>query len=369
MSSLQLIREQKRALVRPYIQGSNAASWLEIVTTVVPLGLLWWAAVVSLSVSLWLTLVIVLLLSLLMTRALVLMHECGHGSLFRSQKLNRIFGFMFGVLAGMPQFVWSEHHNYHHANNGNWEKYRGPLATASVEEYAAMSRGGQRRYRMARSIVLAPLGGFAYLTFNPRFNWLKGSIGLLIHVVRSKIAAPAVSMKEHAAGFKTCLWTSARQYRHMSWNNVALLCAWAAMCWLVGAGTFFAIYLISVSFAGGVGIALFTVQHNFEHSYASESAHWDYDRGAIEGTSFLILPRWLNWFTANIAYHHIHHLSSRIPNYRLAACHNENQQLFHDVTRVKLSEIPRSLKCILWDTRAQRIISVAEYQRQIAPLH
>jgi omega-6 fatty acid desaturase (delta-12 desaturase) len=137
------------------------------------------------------------------------------------------------------------------------------------------------------------------------------------------------------------------------------------MCWAIGTTRFFTIYLISVSLAGGAGILLFTVQHNFEHSYASDSSHWDYDTGAIEGTSFLILPRWLNWFTANIGFHHIHHLSSRIPNYRLIGCHNEYRHLFTDVTRVKLAQIPKALKYILWDARAQRIISVAEYRQQM----
>jgi omega-6 fatty acid desaturase (delta-12 desaturase) len=116
--------------------------------------------------------------------------------------------------------------------------------------------------------------------------------------------------------------------------------------------------------AGGAGIVLFTVQHNFEHSYASGDDGWDYITAAIQGTSFLVLPRWLNWFTSNIAYHHIHHLSAKIPNYCLAKCHSEYQHLFSDVTRIKLSQIHTALKHILWDTRARRIISVAEYQLQ-----
>ena len=134
-----------------------------------------------------------------------------------------------------------------------------------------------------------------------------------------------------------------------------------------GTARFFTLYLISGSLAAGAGVVLFTVQHNFKHSYASDGGHWDYDTGAIEGTSFLILPRWLNWFTANIAYHHIHHLSARIPNYRLIGCHDEYRELFTDVTRVKLSQVPKALKYILWDTRAQRIISVAEYRKQVNP--
>jgi len=132
----------------------------------------------------------------------------------------------------------------------------------------------------------------------------------------------------------------------------------------IGWELFFAVYIVSVSLASAIGIMLFTVQHNFEHSYASSDEGWDYDTAAIEGTSFLVLPGWLNWFTASIGYHHIHHLSASIPNYRLAECHAENQQLFSAVTRVRLSEIPKALSYILWDTRARRIISVAEFESQ-----
>ena len=362
MPSILRIKQQKHLIIRRYAKADNAKALAESLATLVPLALIWWAAVLSVSISRWLTAAIVLLLTLFTIRVLVMMHDCGHGSLFRTRRFNHAFGFLFGVLSGMPQYVWSRHHDYHHANNGNWEKFRGPLTTPSVDEYSAMSVARQRLYRYTRSILLAPFGGFVYLIFNPRFTWLKGSIGLLIHVVKSQLAQPGVSMKQHAAGYKSQYWKSAKEYRHMLWNNVALLSTWTLMCWAVGAGLFFAIYVSSLSLAGGAGIALFTVQHNFEHSYAAGSAEWDYDTGTIMGTSFLILPHWLNWFTANIGYHHIHHLSARIPSYRLADCQNENRDLFAGVARVKLSQIHSALKYILWDTRAQRIISVAEYR-------
>ena len=145
---------------------------------------------------------------------------------------------------------------------------------------------------------------------------------------------------------------------------MALLSVWVLMCCAIGPALFFKVYLISVSLAGGAGIALFTVQHNFEHAYATGNEGWDRDTAAIRGSSFLILPRWLNWFTANIAHHHIHHLSARIPNYCLLKCHKEYEHLFADVSRVKLSQIPKALKCILWDTHLRRIISIAEYELQ-----
>jgi omega-6 fatty acid desaturase (delta-12 desaturase) len=228
-----------------------------------------------------------------------------------------------------------------------------------------MSGMQQRMYRAKCSIASAPVTGFIYLIFNPRFTWITGSIGLVIHIVRNKLAHPNVSLQRHAASYETRHWKSSKEYWHMFWNNIVLLGTWVIMCWACGTALFLSIYVISVSVAGGAGIVLFTVQHNFNHAYAADSKRWDYDTGAIEGTSFLILPRWLNWFTANIGYHHIHHLSANIPNYCLVKCHDEYQHLFPDVTRVKLSQIHNALKCILWDTRAQQIISVAEYRRQI----
>jgi omega-6 fatty acid desaturase (delta-12 desaturase) len=365
VSSIPRIKEQKRAIIRRHAQADDVRGLTQVLTALASLVLLWWAAVLSVHVSQWLTVAAVLLISLFSLRVFVLMHECGHGSLFRTQWLNRAFGFLLGVVSGMPQYVWSRHHNYHHAHNGNWEKYRGLYTTLSVDEYAAMTNAQQRIYRLKCSIAFTPLAGLIYVIFNPRFTWLKGSIGFVSHIIKRKVAQPNLSMKAHAASFVARYWQSDEEYWHMFWNNVVLLSVWVLMCWAFGTVLFFSIYLISASLAGAAGVVLFTVQHNFKHSYASDGRHWDYDTGAIEGTSFLILPRWLNWFTANIAYHHIHHLSAKIPNYRLVRCHKEYRHLFSDVTRLKLSHVPKALKYILWDTRAQRIISVAEYRQQM----
>jgi omega-6 fatty acid desaturase (delta-12 desaturase) len=365
VSSIDCIKQQQRAMIGRYNKSDNIKGSTQVLTTLVPLVLIWWVAVLGATASRWLTAAAMLLITLFTLRVFALMHECGHGSLFRSHWLNRASGFLLGVVSGMPQYVWSQHHNYHHAHNGNWEKYRGPYTTPSIGEYAAMTDAQRRIYRLKCSIAAAPLVGFIYLIFNPRFTWVKGSIGLVAHTVRKKAAQPSVSMRKHAATYETRYWESAKEYWHMFSNNVVLLSLWVLMCWAFGTTLFFTIYLISLSIAGGAGIILFTVQHNFEHAYASDSKRWDYTTGAIRGTSFLILPRWLNWFTVNMGYHHIHHLSAKIPNYCLVKCHNEYQHLFADVTRVKLSQFHNALKCILWDTHAQRIISVSEYQKQI----
>ena len=359
------IRRQKQAMINRYGKSDDLKALTQVLTTLVPFTLLWWTAILYARVSYWLVAAMVPLIMLFALRVFALMHECGHGSLFRSRVLNRGIGFLLGVVAGMPQYVWSQHHNYHHAHNGNWEKYRGPYATLSVDEYAALTAAQQRMYRRKCSLAAAPVAGFIYLIFNPRFTWMKGTIGLVLHLIRRKVAQPAVSVREHAAAYRTRYWKTSREYWHMFWNNVVLLSVWALMCWACGAALFFSVYLLSVSFAGGIGIVLFTVQHNFEHAYATDSEHWDLDTGAMEGTSFLVLPRWLNWFTANIGYHHVHHLSANIPNYMLAKCHHEYQHLFLDVRRLKLSQVRAALECILWDASTHRIISLAEYRQRI----
>jgi acyl-lipid omega-6 desaturase (Delta-12 desaturase) len=364
LSSLSLVKQQKRAIIGQRYRTDNVKGFTQVFTTLVPVAALWFCVALSATVSLWLTAGVTVLITLFLVRAFVLMHECGHGSLFRTAWLNRAFGFLFGVLAGMPQFVWARHHAYHHATNGDWEKYRGALNILTVDEFNALTAYQQRRYLLVRNIWMAPLGGFVYLIFNPRFTWLMGTLGLVGHLLKGKFARPGTPLNEIAAGFKTRYWKDGKEYWHMTWNNAALLSLWALMSWAIGPALFFSVYLCSVSLAGAAGLVLFTVQHNFEHSYAAGSEDRDADAAAIQGTSFLDLPRWLGWFTANIAYHHIHHLSSRIPNYCLAECHNENRELFSDITRIRLRDIPQALKCILWDVRARRIIAVAEYRQQ-----
>jgi len=177
LSSIHIIKEKKPALILKHARAEDTRGLTQVLVTLALFALVWWAAVLSVNVSLWLTAPAILLVSLFSVRVFALMHECGHGSLFRTQQLNRTFGFLLGVLSGMPQYVWSQHHSYHHAHNGDWEKYRGPYTTLSVDEYAALTNGQQLLYRGKCSIALAPFVGFIYLIFNPRFTWLKGSIG------------------------------------------------------------------------------------------------------------------------------------------------------------------------------------------------
>ena len=347
-------QSRKRAIVNGYATPSDWRGLLQMLSVFAPLAALWWVVRQGAHRSPWIAVAATLLLSLFLLRGFVLMHDCGHNSLFRSRSLNRIGGFLLGVLAGMPQPVWAENHRYHHTTNGNWAKYRGPLNVACVSDYLAMDAGQRRRYRYTRDILLSPVAGCLYFLVNPRITWLRASVHLL-----RRLAARAVGREAPAdAALPGC--PSMAHYRHMTWNNLVLLAACGAMAWAIGPWLFLACYIVSGSLAGGYGIVLFTVQHNFEHAYASADEGWDRDAAALHGTSFLVLPRWLNWITADAAYHHVHHLCASVPNYRLAACHREHAQFFSGVTRVGLFEIPAALKHVLWDLAARRLVSVEE---------
>src|ERR1700730_3300838 len=199
VSSIRRIKEQKHDIISRHAQADNVKAFTQVLTTLTLFALLWWAALMSVHISYWLTATAIFAISLFTLRAFTLMHECGHGSLFQTQRLNRAFGFILGVVSGMPQYVWSQHHNFHHANNGNWEKYRGLYTTLSVDEYAAMTPAQQRMYRRKCSIATAPVAGLIYVIFNPRFNWLKGSISFVSHVIKGKVTQPNLSIKAHAA--------------------------------------------------------------------------------------------------------------------------------------------------------------------------
>lgn len=358
MCSSDRLTDTKKEIVSRYSKKSDAIAALQLATTFIPYFAAWYLAIASVSVSWWLTAGFTGLICLFLLRVFVLMHECGHRALFKTGRYNQIAGFFLGVICGMPQYVWSKNHAFHHATNGNWDQYRGPLASLSLKEFNALTPRQQRTYRMTRNIAFAPVGGFLYLIFNPRYTWIKGSLALLAHLIKGKATSPGTSLSDLAASFQPRYWKTWKDYRHMTANNLVLLSIWLVMCLTVGPALFFTIYLVSLSLSGAGGIILFTVQHNFEGSWAADEANWDYNRAAVEGTSFLVVPAWLNWFTANIAYHHIHHLSASIPNYQLAACHREYSHLFTDVKRIRLRDIPAALRNNLWDVYNRRITSV-----------
>jgi acyl-lipid omega-6 desaturase (Delta-12 desaturase) len=361
------LKLRKRALVEQYARPSDLRGGMAVASTLLPLAGLWratadfggqWGPAV---------LLMVLPMSLLLLRSFALLHDCGHGSLFRNARLNRAFGFAFGVISGMPQYVWSQHHHYHHTTNGNWSRYRGPLAILSVDEFEALTPQQQRRYVQARHPAMAPLAGLLYLIVQPRVSWIRGTLDLTAHILREKLLHPDAPLHAHAAQFRSRYWKTSVEYRHMTLNNLVLLGLWILMSLWMGPSVFFGLYLLAAALAGAAGLVLFTVQHNFEHSYAGDDREWDYDEAALYGSSFLVLPRWLNWCTADIGYHHVHHLSARIPCYRLTACHQDNEALFSAVPRLTLADIRPSLDYLLWDTTGRRLLTVADHRAGLAP--
>ena len=358
------LKTEKNALIKEYAIRSNLKAFIQTTTTIVPYFVLLYAAIESLKISYWLSAGLTLLLTLFVIRVFVMLHDCGHNCLYVNPRENKIAGFVFGVLCGVPQYVWSKHHDYHHSTNGNWNKYRGPLAVLSVDQYAELTDKQKKTYANQRRIRMAPLAGFLYFIFNPRFTWIKGSIEYTLYFIKQKLSDTSIPSNEINNKFKTKYWNTWQEYQHMSANNIVLLIAWVFAASYFGVIEFFSIYIIALSLGGAIGLILFTVQHNFEDSYAAGDEDWNYFTAALDGTSLLKLPKILNWFTADIAYHHIHHLSARIPNYNLVKCHLKYEPLFERVKQIKLSEIPHSFKYILWDNHTQKIISVEQYNSQ-----
>jgi len=344
-----------RAKLRPYFAKSNAIASMQIANTLVPFVALWGAYIFWIEHLKVIFIPVAFLISLFILRSFVLMHDCGHGSLFQSRWANSAIGFVLGVITGMPQFVWSKNHTYHHNTNGDWVKYGGVFNILSTDRYLALSPKKRKLYWLFRQPGILIPAGFVYVVFSPRFNWMMGHISIGSQVARALFRLRFSEAVNALKRWETKYWKGKRDYFHMTANNLVLISIWILMAWLIGAYEFFLLYLVSTSLAGSIGILVFTIQHNFEGSYATDTARVNPYRAALEGTSMLVLPKVLNWFTADIAYHHVHHLSSAIPNYRLKACHKEHQDLFVGVKRYSWRDVFSTFRYQLWDPQLQKI--------------
>lgn len=348
--------------LKPFINSSNSLGWWQIANTVVPYGVLWWAAVSCLQHRSWLVVPVVGLMVLFLARCFSLMHDCGHNSLFRDRGVNRRVGFVLGIIAGIPQLPWSRGHAFHHRHNGNWEKYKGPSALVSVRDYNNLSPGRQLLYRLLRHPLMLIPGGFFYLVIKPRVELLAGLAGMLHHCVDGVGRSPNMGKGDILSSHRSRWWHSPEEARDLLLNNLAVVASWIALSRLVGAGTFWSIYAPVMACGAAIFICIFFIQHNFPGSYAHASADWNAFNGTIEGTSDLQLPALLNWFSADIGCHAIHHLCEAIPNYNLQACQQRNAHLLQRVKRLHLRDIPACFAYILWDEQAGRLATVAEQQ-------
>jgi omega-6 fatty acid desaturase (delta-12 desaturase) len=280
----------------------------------------------SLAYSYWLTLALALPAAGFLVRIFIIQHDCGHGSFFNTRKANDLLGAICGVLTMTPYLYWRKSHAIHHASAGSLEdRGVGDIYTMTVKEYLQQSRWGRLKYRLYRHplilFVLAPT--FLFLVLH-RF--------------------PLPESKS---------WKRERASVH--WTNLAIAILIIGLSLIIGLKSFLLIQLPIIIVAATLGTWLFFVQHQFEDTYYANENNWDYTLAALQGSSYYQLPRVLQWFTGNIGFHHIHHLSPRIPNYRLQKCHEENP-LFQQVVVLTLWTSLQSIFLSLWDEEQKKLV-------------
>lgn len=345
-------------VLNPYMKSDDRRAAFQILNTVIPYVGLWVLAIKAAAISLWLLPPIIVLMVLFLLRCFSLMHDCGHYSLFRSKAVNRLVGFLLGAVNAMPQYAWSRDHAYHHKTNGDWERYRGIADFLSVEEFSQLNETDQKLYGLIRQPIMTLPGGFFYLAIQPRLVLVLGICDFVSYGIACLRRDSNMGLGAIISSHQSKHWKTKGEFWDLLLNNIFVVSSWLMMCYLIGPILFLSLYSIILAIAGAVFICIFFVQHNFEGSYARKTADWDYIYGAIEGSSYLKLPAILRWFTADISYHNIHHLSERIPNYNLAACHRENSHLLENVKTLRLSEMMGCARFILWDADTNSLVPI-----------
>ena len=301
----------------------NKSIW-QVVNSVGPFLLLWGIMLYAYQFSPWISLALTIPTAGFMVRVFIIFHDCGHGSFFKSRKANHIVGTITGILTFTPYFQWRYEHAVHHATSGDLDKRgTGDVTTMTVDEYKAASFWKRVSYRIYRN-------PFVMFVIGPLFMFL------LVHRLINK------------EGRKQERWS-------VVYTNVVLFAIAVIMYFTIGLKAYLLMQIPVLLMAGGAGIWLFYVQHQFEDVYWERNEKWDYVAAAIQGSSFYKLPKLFQWFSGNIGFHHIHHVSSRIPNYYLEKCHVENE-VFKRVKPVTLRTSLKSAKFRLWDEAEQRLV-------------
>jgi omega-6 fatty acid desaturase (delta-12 desaturase) len=312
-----------KEIVKQYQQPSTWRAVWQMVNTLVPYTLLWYGIYLSLSISWWLTVPLAILAGIFLIRIFIIFHDCGHGSFFESRAANDVVGFITGLLTLTPFYQWRWDHAIHHATSVHLDKRgTGDLWTLTVQEYLESSRWRRFAYRLARNpivlFVIAPL---------------------FVLVFKQRLPSPNANRRERDS---------------VLWMNLAVFAMAVGLSAIFGIVPYLLVQLIVIAVAGSAGFWLFYVQHQFEGVYW-EREDWDYTAAALQGSSFYKLPRVLQWFTGNIGYHHIHHLSSRIPNYNLERCHKAHL-MFQGVKPMTLLASLKSLNYRLWDEQRKKLV-------------
>jgi omega-6 fatty acid desaturase (delta-12 desaturase) len=327
-------RPAQRSLAT-YAQPRLARGLLDIATSVVPYLALSVLSFATLGVSPALTGALAVIAAGFLVRTFIVFHDCGHGSLLPSKRANRYVGRVAGLLVLAPFGRWRHDHAVHHATSGDLERRGvGDIVTLTVEEYYARSRRGRLGYRVARNaLVMFGVGPIVAMVIGPR--------------IATRAQRPRM--------------------RHSVLSTDAVLAAVVlALCWLIGWQSFLLVWAPSALLAGSTGIWLFYVQHQFEDAYWQSAQEWSYDDAALRGSSYLRLPKLLQFFTGNIGLHHVHHLNARIPNYNLQRAHDENE-IFHQVPTLSLLDGLRAVNLKLFDQDRGRLITFGEARRAWAP--
>tara|TARA_R110000751_G_scaffold259709_3_gene358993 strand:- start:29868 stop:30902 length:1035 start_codon:yes stop_codon:yes gene_type:complete len=310
-----------------YRDPSNGRGIYEIAVSVFPLVALWAITAMLLMQGYWVALILTLPAAAFLVRLFMIQHDCGHGSFFGSSRANNWTGRILGVLTFTPYSVWQRNHALHHAGSGCLDhRGFGDIETLTVDEYAAMSMLDRAKYRIYRHpLVMFGIGPTYLFIFKHRVP-----MGMMGHGWRP--------------------WASAMG------TNLAIVLAASVIIWFVGFKIFVAVQLPIILFAATIGVWLFFVQHQFEETSWERLPEWKRQEAALHGSSHYDLPEPLRWFTANIGVHHVHHLCSRIPYYRLPKVLRNHPEL-RDVNRLTLLESLRVIRLSLWDAKEHRMIS------------
>lgn len=328
------VRSLAQALAR-YREPNHGRSILEILITVGPLVLLWLSMWLALHIGYGLYLLLAVPAAGFLVRLFMIQHDCGHGAFFRHRFANDWVGRVIGVLTLTPYDFWRRTHALHHASSGNLDRRGiGDIDTLTVKEYLSRSRWGRLRYRLYRHPLVMFGVGPAYLFFLQQ----RLPIGLM------------------RGGWRPWLST-------MATNLAIALCA-AVVIWAVGVGPFLLVQVPIMLLGASLGVWLFYVQHQFEHTFWAHDQAWNVHEAALRGSSHYDLPAVLRWFTANIGVHHIHHLCSRIPYYRLPVALRNHPDL-KKVGRLSLGQSLLCVRLVLWDEAGRRLISFRELRTLI----
>jgi len=317
-----------RDTLAPYARPNPRLSALDIASSVVPYLALWVAMYLSLSVSYWLTLLLAVPAAGFAVRTFIVFHDCTHGSFLGSKRANAWVGTTVGLVVFQCFRSWKLEHAIHHATAGDLDRRgTGDVDTITVAEYESKDWRGRLAYRLFRNpLVMFGIGPFVAMLIVPR--------------IPEKGARPRIRNSVLA-------------------TNAALIVLVGAVCWLIGWQQYLEIQVPVLMISGATGIWLFYVQHQFEDVYWESADHWSYADAALRGSSYLKLPKVLQFFTGNIGLHHVHHLSARIPNYHLQRAHDDNP-IFHDVPTLSLLDGLRAVRLKLYDEDQGRMVTYAQ---------